>query len=257
MTRAVETAISQVFPDRILVRGYNLVELAQRNHSFGDVVYLLLRGELPAQQEGRLVEAMLVVMAEHSINSPSTHAARTVASCGSPVQAAMAAGLNAIGELHGGAGEACARLLQEALAHAPEDADLHDLARRIIQDVRTRGERLPGFGHYLHNPDPRTVYLLQLAKALGLAGRHVALAEALAAAFLAATGRSLPLNVDGALAAIISDLGFDWRLGKGLFIIARTAGLLAHVHEEMVEGKPFGPLTQVEANYTGMAEREI
>ena len=173
---------------------------------------------------------------------------------GSPVQTALAAGISAIGEHHGGAGEACARLLQEAVSAAPTEADLDAVARGIVTSARQRGERLPGFGHRFHDPDPRAVYLLALAQELGIAGRHTALAQALVRVLHAETGRSLPLNVDGALAALISDMGFDWRLGKGFFIVARTAGLLAHVHEEMTTGKPlkFAPVADV--RYTGPAE---
>jgi citrate synthase len=253
MSNPAETGISQLYPDRILVRGYNLVALAH-SHSFGDVVYLLLRGELPRAQEGRLIEEMLVLMAEHSINAPSVHVARAVASCGSPVQSAIAAGVNAIGDHHGGAGEACARLLQEALAGAP-NADLDQAAQQVVQDYRRQGKRLPGFGHRFHNPDPRAAYLLQRASALGIAGRHVALAQALVQALQRASGTSLPLNIDGALAALLSDMGFDWRLGKGLFIIARTAGLVAHVHEEITTGKPLGAAPVTPVHYTGTEER--
>jgi citrate synthase len=250
----VKTAISQVYPDRILVRGYNLVDVAEAR-SFGDVVYLLLRGELPEGREGRLIEVMLSMMVEHSINAPSIHAARTVAACGSPVQTAVAAGVSAIGDYHGGAGEACARILQEALAAAPPDADLDALAAQIVDEARQAGRRLPGFGHRFHNPDPRAVRLLALAQAWEIAGRHTALALALVDALAERTGRSLPLNIDGALAALISDMGFDWRLGKGFFIIARTAGLLAHVHEEMTTGKPFGFPPRAEVEYVGVGER--
>lgn len=252
----VKTAISQVYPDRILVRGYNLVDVAEAR-SFGDVVYLLLRGELPPGQEGRLIEVMLSMMVEHSINAPSIHAARTVAACGSPVQSAMAAGVSAIGDYHGGAGEACARLLQQVLVAAPADADLDALAVRMVDEARQAGRRLPGFGHRFHNPDPRAVRLLALAEAWEIAGRHTALALALVAALQERMGRSLPLNIDGALAALISDMGFDWRLGKGFFIIARTAGLLAHVHEEMTTGKPFGFPPRAKVAYVGVGEREM
>lgn len=253
MAYTLETGISQVFPDRILVRGHNVVALA-KDHSFGDMVYLLLRGELPPGPEGRLIEAMLVLMAEHSINAPSIHTARTVASCGSPVQTSIAAGISAIGEHHGGAGEACARILQDAITGAPLNADSDTLARQIVADARQRGERLPGFGHRFHDPDPRAVYLLELAAELGIAGPHTMLAQALVRVLHAETGRSLPLNIDGALAALISDMGFDWRLGKGFFIVARTAGLLAHIHEEMTTGKPlrFAPVAEV--RYTGPPE---
>ena len=256
MSHSIDTAISQVHPDRILVRGYSIADLAGAC-SFGDVLYLLLRGELPTPNEGKLMEAMLVVMVEHSINAPSTHAARTVANCGSPLQSAVAAGISAIGDYHGGAGEACARILQAEVARAGAAFDAAHSAQQVVADARGAGVRLPGFGHRVHDPDPRAVFLLAQAHALGIAANHTALAEAIVTTLREQTGKSLPLNVDGALAALISDMGFDYHMGKGLFIVARTAGLLAHVQEEMRDGKPFKFVPSVQVNYTGPAERPL
>lgn len=258
----VETAISRAYPDRILVRGYSLVDLAARR-SFGDVVYLLLCGELPTGREGELVEAMLSVMVEHSINAPSTFAARTAANAGTPLQGAVAAGILTIGENHGGAGEECARILQEAVSEAGDGLRWDDpiqvtnIARGVAAASRAAGKRLPGFGHRIHDPDPRAVFLLARARELNLAGRHTALAEALVVALKEQSGRSLPLNVDGALGALISDMGFDYHIGKGLFILARTAGLLAHVQEEMATGKPFQFAPRVATLWTGAEERPL
>ncbi len=256
MTYKLETAISQAFPDRILVRGYNLVDLAGRA-AFGDVVYLLLKGDLPARNEGRLIEAMLICMAEHAIHAPSTHAARTVANSGSPLQAAVAAGVLSIGDHHGGAGEACARLLQAAVAAGGRPFDPRATAARLVDEALAAGQRLPGFGHRLHDPDPRAVFLVAKAREWELAGPHTALAEATVDALRARTGKSLPLNVDGALAALASDMGFDAAMGKGLFILARTAGLLAHVQEEYQEGKPFKFVPRAEVSYRGPQERPV
>jgi citrate synthase len=179
-----------------------------------------------------------------------------VANCGAPLQAAVAAGISAIGEHHGGAGEACAKILQEALQVRPT-ASAEVLAGEIVAEFRAAGQRLPGFGHRFHDPDPRAERLLALAEEWGLSSTHVALARAIVAELKAATGRSLPLNVDGALAALISDLGIDWRYGKALFIIGRTAGLVTHVHEELMTGKPFKFAARVEADYIGPAERPL
>jgi citrate synthase len=251
----VQTAISQVFSDRILVRGYSLTAMAG-TYSFGDVVYLLMTGELPLGQEGEMIEAILVACVEHSINAPSTHTARAVANTGAPLQTAVAAGVSAIGEHHGGAGEACARLLQETIqAHPTATPD--ELAARVTADFRQRGQRLPGFGHRFHDPDPRAQQLLALADAKGISSVHVALARAMVTALHEATGRSLPLNVDGALAALLSDMGIGWRYGKALFIIGRTAGLAAHACEEQMTGKPFQFAARVEAEYIGPVERPL
>lgn len=255
MSHTRTTAISQAHADRIEVRGYSVLDLADRL-SFGEMVYLLLQGELPTPKQGKLIEAMLVIMAEHSINAPSTHAARTVASCGSPLQTAVAAGVSAIGEHHGGAGEACARILQDAVRTAPDPFDAETVADRIVEEAKRAGQRMPGYGHRIHDPDPRAVYLIALARELDLAGTHVALAEAIEGALGRRTGRSLPLNVDGALAALTSDLAFDPLMAKGLFILARTAGLLAHVQEEYAVGKPmqFAGIASVE--YVGPVRLE-
>jgi citrate synthase len=250
MSYTLETGISQAFTDRIEVRGYDLVTLAGRI-GFGEMVYLLLRGELPAPEAGQMIETMLVIMAEHSINAPSTFAARTVANSGSPLQTAVAAGISAIGDHHGGAGEACARILQKAVAAAPQPLDAAAVAARIVATAAAGGQRLPGFGHRVHNPDPRAVYLLALGRELGLTGPHTEVAEAIVAVLHEQTGRALPLNVDGALAALSSDMGFDPLMAKGLFILARTAGLLAHVQEEITQGKPMKFAPRAEIRYTG------
>ncbi len=249
------TTIAQLYPDRILVHGYNLVEMGER-YSFGDMVYLLLTGELPPGRDGELLEAMLVLTAVHGINSPSTHTVRAVANCGVPLQTAVAAGVSAIGDKHGGAGEACARILQEAVAAQP-DAPPEELARQIVAAARANKQRLPGFGHRFHDPDPRAQRLLDLAAAWGISGRYTALAQAIVAALHEAAGRSLPLNVDGALAALISDMGMDWRMGKAIFILGRTAGFIAHAQEELATGKPFQFINNVDAEYVGAGERPL
>ena len=252
---AVQTEIAELHADRILVRGYNLAEMAGR-YSFGDTMYLLMMGELPPDHEGDLLEAMLVITAVHGINSPSTHTVRAVANCGVPLQTAVAAGVSAIGDNHGGAGEACARILQEASAAQP-DTSPAEMARQIVADARAKKQRLPGFGHRFHDPDPRAQRLLTLAEKWGINGRFTAIAQAIVTELQEATGRSLPLNVDGALAALISDMGMDWRMGKAIFILGRTAGFIAHAQEELATGKPFQFINGVDAAYVGAEERPL
>ena len=171
MSEFWRTAISQVKPDEILVRGYPIEQLA-RHCSFGDVVFLLLTGELPRRNEGRLVEAMLVAVCEHSLASPSVDAVRFVASSGVPLQTSVAAGVSAIGDVHGGAIEPCAKLLREAVAQGPSAAEIFARSKR-------EGQRLPGFGHPVHQQDPRTIVLLALADEMGLSGAHTKLAREL------------------------------------------------------------------------------
>jgi citrate synthase len=255
MENRVQTSITSIQPGQIRLRGYDLVEMMGRLR-YAEVVFLLLAGRLPTPGEGRIVDAILVSSIDHGVDAPSTHVARSVASCGTPVQAAISAGINAIGDSHGGAGEACARLLQEALAAHPE-ADVQALARSLAEAQRAAGQRFPGYGHRVHDPDPRALRLLALADAEGLSGRHVALARALQGVLSETAGRSLTMNVDGAIAAVLSDLGIDWRFGKSLFIIARTAGLAAQVHEQMTTARPLQFASPVGAAYTGPPRREL
>lgn len=256
MTETITTSISQVFPDRIIVKGYDLAQMPGR-YQFGDVVYLLMTGDLPAGHEGDMIEAMLVAAAEHSANAPSVHTARTVAGCGVPLQSAVAAGISAIGDYHGGAGEACARILQEAVSQNP-DLTPKALAAKLVADFRQQKKRLPGFGHRFHTPvDPRSQRLLLLADEWRISGPHIVLARALEAELALRAGRPLPMNVDGAMAAILSDMGIDWRYGKAIFIIARTAGLAAHVHEEITTGKPLQFAGKREIDYVGPPQRPL
>ena len=116
---------------------------------------------------------------------------------------------------------------------------------------------MPGFGHRLHKVDPRTARLFAIAERHGYKGRHIEMCKAIEKALAEKTGRQLPINVDGAVAAVISDMGFDWRLGKGFFIISRVPGLLAHAYEEMTREKPMRKLGPLPYEYDGPPDREI
>ena len=244
-----KTAISRVKPNEILVRGYPIEQLTRRC-TFGDTVYLLLKGELPSGEEGRMVEAILVSCCEHSLASPSADAVRFVASCGVPLQTAVAAGISAIGDVHGGAMEPCARILQEAVA-----ADRS--AAEVVAAQRGAGRRLPGFGHPAHNPDPRAVTLFELAEEWRIAGAHVALARRLEDALEKELGRRLPLNVDGAIAALLCDMGIDPALGKTFFIVSRAPGYAAHAHEQATKERPFKAAGVDAISYSGPERRDV
>jgi citrate synthase len=242
-----KTSISRVRPDEILVRGYPIEQLARRR-SFGDVVFLLLTGELPRGREGRLVEAILVACCEHSLASPSVDAVRFVASCGVPLPTAVAAGVGAIGDVHGGAIEPCARILLRAVKDGTPGA-------KLLRDLRARDLRMPGYGHPVHRRDPRTRVLLSLAGAWRLRGAHTRLALEIEKATVPVLGRRLPLNVDGVVAALLCDLGIDPALGKAFFVIGRTPGYAAHAHEQMTRERPFKAASPDEITYAGPARR--
>ena len=205
-----------------------------------------------------MMDALLSVCLEHSLNSPSVDAVRFVASCGVPLQTAVAAGVSAFGESHGGTIEDAAKLLQEAVKAAEEhNKPLGVMAREIAADYRERKARLPGYGHPTHTRDPRAKKLLEIAKQTRLRDKHVELAEHIESTTPQTFGSKLILNVDGCIAAIISDMGFDWRIGKGFFIVSRTPGLVAHAFEQAYFEKPYKAARWDEIVYTGRSERKI
>lgn len=249
MTVFWKTSISRVKRDEILVRGYPIEDLIQRR-SFGDIVYLLLSGELPEGGEGRLVEAMLVSCCEHSLAAPSVAAVRFVASSGVPLQTAVASGVCAIGDVHGGAIEPCARILKAGVETAQP-------AQKIFEELRAKGQRLPGYGHRVHKKDPRVSALFNKAKELGLTGPHTNLARELEKAAQTILDRPLAMNVDGIIAALMCDLGLPPELGKAFFIIGRTPGFVAHAHEQQTQEKPFKAPSPEEIHYKGPGKREV
>jgi len=243
------TAISRVAPNEILVRGYPIEELT-RSRSFGDTVYLLLTGELPAGGEGKMVEAILVCCCEHSLASPSVDAVRFVASAGVPLQAAVAAGITAIGDTHGGAIQPCAEILKEAVAAKRSAPDL-------LAGLRAEKKRMPGYGHRVHTDDPRSHVLFDMAKTLGVFGAHCSYARELEIASEQVFGRRINLNVDGAIAAILCDMGIEPALGKSFFIIGRAPGYVAHAYEQMTRERPFKAAEPEEITYTGPGRRPV
>ena len=249
-----KTSISKVEPNKILVHGYDLTQLVGR-YSYADLTYLLWRGELPSRSHSQMMDALLTSCLEHSLNSPSVDATVFVASSGVPLQASVSAGVAAMGDWHGGAIEEAARILQEGAAM--KDKSLQETANGILTTWKDSGKRLPGYGHPTHTDDPRTKRLLEIADQAKVSGRHVNLALEISALTEEVYGKHLILNVDGCIAAIISDMGFDWRLGKGFFIVSRTPGLIAHAYEQMYFEKPYKSPNWSEIEYTGRPERKV
>ena len=232
------TAITNVDGQRVIVRGHDLVSLMQHG-TFADVVALLLRGRKPDEGERRLIDAILVGIVDHGAGSPSAATARVAASGNRQApEAAVAAGILAIGDAHAGAGTACMQIIGDAVERAArESRRLGDVARATVLDARAAGRRLPGLGHRLYREDPRTTVLFAIAEQYGKAGQGVAFMRALESA-VAEMVKPLPINVDGAIAAVLHDLGYPPAAAKLIFIVGRTAGLAAHVMEEYAREKP-------------------
>lgn len=248
--------ITKIAPNTIAVRGYRIEELMGRV-PFAHVVYLVLKGEMPTEAQGRLMDALLVSSVDHGATPPSALAARTVASGGAPLTTAVAAGIMTINRHHGGAIEGCMRVLLDGVTRQREtDLPAVEVARAIVAEARASGKRLPGYGHRLHTADPRTARLLALVAAEGLTGDYVRLAQAIAEAIAEASGKALPLNVDGAIAAVLCELDFPPEMGNGFFAIARTVGLTAHVFDELTRQRPMRAIEPV-SDYKGPEERSL
>jgi citrate synthase len=250
------TAITSVQPNELRLRGYRIDELMDRV-TFGQAVYLALKGELPSPGVGRLMDAMLVSSIDHGATPPSALAARTTASTGATLSASIAAGVLAINRHHGGAIEGCMQLLLGAVDRLEGGRSPAEVAAEMLAELKAQKKRAPGFGHRIHTDDPRTRRLLALADELGLSANGVALARAFEGALEQSLGRRLPLNVDGALAALLVDLGFPPELGNAFFIIARATGLAAHAHEEMSRQRPMRRVHPTDHEYDGPAPREL
>jgi citrate synthase len=235
----LRTSIVDAGPTHLRVRGHDVLQL-MRQATFTDLIFLLHHTRLPTPQERRLIDAILIGGADHGPGAPSCAAARLAASGNrqSP-SAAIAAGVATIGDEHGGAGALCMELIATGVTRANGDAARFAAeAGRLVDEAKANKARLPGFGHRVHSTiDPRVEVLFTLARDSGLAGSGIAFARALEAA-IAERIKPIPLNIDGALAAILYDLGFPPLVGKLIFIVSRAAGLSAEVLEEYTREKP-------------------
>jgi citrate synthase len=252
-----KTAITKIEPNKVAVRGYPIDQLMGRI-SFGEMVYLVLKGELPTSEIGKLMDAILVSSVDHGATPPSALAARTVASGGAPLTTAIAGGIMTINRYHGGAIEGCMRVLEELVAYKRErDLDAQTATREKMAEFRAKRIRVPGYGHRVHTDDPRTRRLFALAEETGVAGEYIEMAQALRRAMKEALNRDLPMNVDGGIAAVLCELGFPPELGNGFFAISRTVGLTAQVYEEMTRERPMRKISPTAQEYDGPQERSL
>jgi citrate synthase len=254
-----QTALTSIAPNQILIRGYPLDEMMGRL-SFADAVYLLLMGELPTPAIGRMLNAVLVSSIDHGVTPPSTLAARNVATSGAPLKDCVAGGILAFGPHHGGDIESCMRFLDGGLTLVRNGRPLRAAAETIVADCVDQGLVPAGFGHRFHTRDPRAARLFQMALELELEGEHVRLIRAVERAIEARTedfGRPLPVNVDGAIAAVCADLGFAYELGNAVFLISRLPGLIAHAHEERTRQTPMRQIDPKDHDYDGARDRRL
>ncbi len=250
-----KTTITNVEPNHLVTKGYKQEDLIG-NIPYPHVVYLLLKGGLPSKEHGIMIDAILTACIDHGVTPPSALAARTVASGCVPLPTAVAAGILSIGDAHGGAIEKGALLLQEAIKQNPGKTAT-EIAKQIVKEKREKKQRILGFGHRVHTQDPRTQKLFTLADKFKITGEHITLSKAIQKELENSLGKKLPINVDGAIAALISDMGFDWRLGKAFFLLGRVAGLTAQVYEEQTQEKPMRKMFDIDYEYIGPKEKKL
>jgi citrate synthase len=249
--------ITKIEPNKVMVRGYRIDQLMGRV-PFAHMAYLVLKGELPSEAQGRVMDAILVASVDHGATPPSALAARTVASTGAPLTTGIAAGIMAINRYHGGAIEGCMRVLQEAVdqKRAAGQTAL-EAARELVGAYRAEKKRIPGYGHRFHTNDPRTLKLFAIAEEQGVAGEYVEMGKAIRQAIKENLGKDLPMNVDGAIAAVLCEMDFLPEMGNGLFAIARTVGLTAHVFDEITNQRPMRRVSPTDHDYDGPPERSL
>jgi citrate synthase len=250
------TAVSRMAPGVVELRGRPVQELIGSTTLAG-MIWLMLRGDLPSPGQAALLEAALVAGVDHGPHAPSIAAARMAATCGIGLNNAMATGVNLLGDSHGGAGQQCVELLTAICAEQDQGADLDTAVGAVLARWRARSPYIPGFGHRFHPVDPRRDPLLGLvddAVADGVvSGRFAAAARAVEAALHRPGRRPVPMNIDGATAVIYAELGFPAPLARGLFVLSRSVGILAHAWEESQQGRRNkGPIpTSILPTYLG------
>jgi citrate synthase len=228
-----KTAIAAADADGVNVRGRDLVSDLMGRLTFTEYFYLLMTGREPTAEQRYFLDLLLVSIAEHGLVPTNVAARMTYDAAPDSLQGAVAAGILGAGTVVLGTAELCGKALTEAAARISDGIDTAKAAAAVAAAIHGRGDKMPGFGHPLHKPiDPRAERILALAEEKGTAGRHVALARAFVPAVKAVWGRPLPMNVSMAIAAVLLDLDFPAAMIKAVPLLARTAGLLAHLAEE-------------------------
>jgi citrate synthase len=242
------TAITHVGYGTIAIAGKDIGELIEHS-SFGNLISLLFRGSAASPSQARMIEAILVSLSDHGVHAPSTLATRIAASSGTPLQASVAAGVAAVGDHHGGALGASMELLRGLTGQGTRDL------RRSVEDYVSKAKeakaRIPGFGHPYHRPDPRAVALRKVADREGVAGEACMALDVLADVVLSEHEGQLMPNADAAAAAVLLDMQFEPAYGRGFFIVARTAGLVAHAIEEQSRERPVRTIAPERVAYDG------
>lgn len=242
------TAVTDIDEGAIFIRGVAIEDL-MKGHTFGETLTLLLTGRLPNAVESRMIEAVLVAAIDHGATSPSALTARTVVSGGASPEVAAAAGLLSLSKYHGAAVAGSARLLSAIVAADPSKS-LETRAQIEVDKLLGAGERVPGFGHRVHSKDPRSGVLFGLATELGHDSTYVEAAFAVEVALKKSMGRTLPMNLDTTIAAVLLPF-IPTELVLGVFMASRFCGVFMQASEESLRMKPMRKIIPDEWVYDG------
>ncbi|MDQ7978171.1 citryl-CoA lyase [Paraburkholderia sp. SARCC-3016] len=257
------TSIVDIHPGSIGIRGYPIQDLIGAI-SFPQMIWLMLRGDLPSDGQARLLEAALVASVDHGPHAPSIAISRMAVSCGLPLNGAMASALNTLDDVHGGAGQQAVELFHAIERTEAQGATLEEAVEKEVDAFNAaHGKYLPGFGHRFHPIDPRAGRLLHLVDAAAadkiVSGRYATIARGVEALLEARKGRTIPMNIDGATGVIYAELGFEPELARGIFCLSRAVGILSHAWEQRGRAeRNKGPMPrQMPYRYTGAPARHL
>jgi citrate synthase len=258
-----ESEITDIAPGSIRVRGYAIEDLIG-TISFPAMIWLVMRGELPTKRQAQLFGAVLVAGVDHGPQAPSISIARMAITCGIGLNGAMASAVNALGDVHGGAGQQCMGLLADIRRRETGGVALDVAVVAALDEFRAaHGRFISGFGHRFHAVDPRAERLSELIKEAArdgvIGGHYLAIGEAVQQRLSKGRASSLPMNVDGITAVLLLELGFPAEMGRGVFILSRSVGICAHAYEQSQRGERIKGPTPPEFGfrYRGVPPREF
>ncbi len=251
-----KTGITKVEPNKLLVRGYRVDELIGKI-TFSQAIYLILTGNLPDKNTGKMIDALLVSSIDHGATPPSTLTARTIASTGAPINAALAGGILSINKYHGGAIEPAMRQFLELGASINDEDEISDRVYNYVKQKKENKKIIFGYGHRFHTNDPRTKRIISISKELGFYRKYLMIAVEIENVIEKIYGKHLPLNVDGTIAAVLCELNIPSEIGNTFFIMARVPGQIAHIYEEITREKPVRKIHPADFEYDGPPERKV
>ena len=210
------------------------------------------------QDKIKLLEAIITACVDHGVTPPSAQATLILASTRANYEVAISAGIQAITDVHGGAGQKAAEFMLTVVNQAKETTtDLIETTFELIKETIKSGKRIEGLGHRIHTQDPRRDVLWTLAEKAGYAKECVSVSKVISDAFYRVRGMNLPINVDGVIGAIIADMEINPKLAKAVFVFGRTAGLAAHYYEEINTQPQMRRIAFDKAVYKGPSIREL